>query len=154
MGRFTLRQTANQVRRWSEVLAEKTGFDYDLCGFCAIASAKLFLALKAQGRKPKLKVSERKGMYSHVFVVCEDNPGDGKWKLLDITSSQFGGPKVVCRAFIESRPGKHYWKAKRTYSRLKEFKMTGWPKEQKYAQYSPWFDWTPDQLAQENLPVF
>lgn len=68
---------AEKVRFWAEDLWRETGAG-DLCGCCAIASAKLFNELKAAGLNPILHYAD-----SHVHVRIED-------KIIDVTATQFG----------------------------------------------------------------
>lgn len=68
---------AEKVRFWAEDLWRETGAE-DLCGCCAIASAKLFNELKAAGLNPILHYAD-----SHVHVRIDD-------EIIDVTATQFG----------------------------------------------------------------
>lgn len=54
----------------------------NLMGLCAIASAKLFVALEAEGIKSEIAVYRRDNGFSHVFLIVDDH-------VVDITATQF-----------------------------------------------------------------
>ena len=83
---------ATRTRLWAERLAKRWGYCSDLSGMCDVASAKLFLMLKAKGYRPVLVTN--KG-HCHVRV---------KRRIVDITATQFGDEfkKVEIRPLAES----------------------------------------------------
>jgi hypothetical protein len=73
---------ALDVRYWAEGRAEGTGHER-LDGWCAIASGKLFKALKAKGYEPELHVwMHPQTKDSHVYVVLDDH-------VICVTATQF-----------------------------------------------------------------
>lgn len=102
------------------------GYDTDLCGMCAIASAKLFEALEQLGYKPTIAIAECEDDAAHCYIVCNDH-------VLDITSSQFGmepieivHEKLACDLW--------FWNTKIILYSVDELikyqKKTRWPKYQ------------------------
>lgn len=82
-----------------------------LYGFCAIASADLFVHLIDSGYMPVLHVSEMKDEF-HVFVSVENH-------ILDITASQFGDAPVVV-IDKEKALVRDYWCIDYTFNDLNE----------------------------------
>ena len=69
---------ARSVRKWAERKAEAAKYNPDtLCGWCAIASAHLFRALKNEGIESELHY-----VSGHCFVVVDDY-------VVDVTATQF-----------------------------------------------------------------
>ena len=78
----TVMNIASQVREWVLKEARKVRYnEKDLCGWCAIASAKLHIELKKKNINSKLNIWN--GAYSsHVFLTVDDY-------IVDITATQF-----------------------------------------------------------------
>lgn len=74
---------AEGVRHWAEELARKRGHseDYDLNGFCAIASAELLKRLKKEEISAEIHLATS-WQGSHAYVVVEDH-------IVDVTATQF-----------------------------------------------------------------
>ena len=100
---------ATRTRLWAERLAKRWGYHSDLSGMCDVASAKLFLMLKAKGYRPVLVTSTG---HCHVRV---------KRRIVDITATQFGDEfkKVEIRPLAEAKDNLPYhgciWKASTTH---------------------------------------
>jgi hypothetical protein len=90
---MTVREIAEDVRMWAEVLQEKAKrWSGDLCGMCAIASLELAHRLSRHGYDPVLAITEW-----HCFVLVHDC----EW-VVDITATQFGDDEVVIRPWRDS----------------------------------------------------
>lgn len=86
----TIRNEARAIRAWcldNRHRFSKRGFDIDLLGMCAIASARLFDRLVKLGYTPIIAISESGNSGAHVFVVVDDH-------IIDVTASQFGMREV------------------------------------------------------------
>jgi len=85
-----IRSTAETVRFWAEGRAAmqygrgRLGWEEDLNGWCAIASAELWRQLSSLGFKPELHawICPQDNESTHVFLVVEDH-------VVDITATQF-----------------------------------------------------------------
>lgn len=119
------KKIALDVRKWAEQYAKRHHYDSDLCGLCAISSARLSYKLEKAGIPHKIAHND-----SHAFVVCNGY-------IIDVTATQFG-----CRSKVVVRkpPKPHeedalsWWHQKRTNLNSKTFYNTqvrlGWPPEQ------------------------
>lgn len=111
--------------------------DYDLFesdnlyGFCAIASANLYIALLDAGYKPILNIASLPDQY-HVFVSVND-------VIVDITASQFGLEPVVVQH--KSNAIHKYWSEDYTCSDL-----------QSLYTYLTSLNWVSDQLFERPVP--
>lgn len=97
----------------------------NLCGFCGIASAKLFQKLKDVNIKTEICLSMMQDG-DHCFLLFENF-------IVDITASQFS--LDFQKKFIFSDTKNHpYWKIKKKFKTVNGFKKyqerTGWPEEQ------------------------
>jgi hypothetical protein len=85
----SIKKVAVDVRKTLEKIAPRLNIHAaHLQGACGYGSVMLFEELKRAGYKPRIAQGS-----GHWFVVC-----DGK--LVDVTATQFGQPKVVVRDFI------------------------------------------------------
>jgi len=114
---------AKEVRSWAESLANKKPFAYesDLCGLCAIASAKLHKELKKQKIASEIHIG-----YGHVFLVVENH-------IVDVTATQFGlKEKVVIKPNVGIEES--HWKGLYIFKSARSLRMAqkrdGWPREQ------------------------
>src|SRR5258705_13818491 len=79
-----------RARYWAEDYVQEEWnegnewFDNDLCGMCAIASAKLWLELKAVGYEPMIVWSP----VEHFFVLLDGH-------VIDITATQYNESEIV-----------------------------------------------------------
>lgn len=82
-------EVAYSVRKWAELIYEQTKgsklYGENLCGLCAIASAKLFTELKAE-KIDHIKIVANK---KHCFIITDDN------YVVDVTATQFGFKQKV-----------------------------------------------------------
>lgn len=121
----TIKNIALQVRRWAERRAEQGGDNPDLCGYCAIASAKLFNRLIEAGFKPELRLHESENL-GHVFVAVEDN-------VIDLTASQFVDFHYEDMVIMHEREAEAYffYKPAHVFNSVKALiryqKQNGWP---------------------------
>ena len=124
-----LYQIAKACREWAEKFAKKTD-DYpkNLCGMCAIASAKVFIELKNKGYRPELRLwmGEWGG---HCFVVVDDH-------IVDITATQFPDFSDSKVLVIHEREADmfEFYKTTKVFETVKQLqkhqKNTKWPTEQ------------------------
>lgn len=79
-------EIATEVRAWSELIQKQTSSLYgeNLCGLCAISSARLFSRLKEENIIVKIAYNDR-----HCFLLTEDN------YVVDVTATQFGFQNVI-----------------------------------------------------------
>ena len=123
---------ADTTRKWAENYAKSNGFDSNLCGLCAISSAKLFTSLKKEGYSPEIRLHD--GSTSHVFVVVNDH-------IVDITASQFGMKSIEivheCEVGVydyNSDDSKYYWYHTDVLTSVKNLikfqRKYGWPPSQ------------------------
>ena len=118
---------AIKVRQWAEKYAHTHGFENDLTGMCAIASAKLSRALTDAGIAHEIHLYNDFGC--HVFLVVDEH-------VLDVTATQFHefrDIKVVFRNVKEVEPY-YYYKSNEKFSSPKELRAhqikTQWPAHQ------------------------
>lgn len=124
------RDVASKIR---SNLVWKTG-NHDLDCYCAIASFKIWSALKKLGYSPTFveylggKYGELCRYEGHCFVICNGY-------LIDVTATQFGWKEpVVVRTFREEL----YWyitHSARTVDGIKKL-LKNWPVEQKPRRYA------------------
>ena len=119
----TIKNIAKGVRSWAEDMHKKQPFHYteDLCGLCAIASAKLHKELKKQKIKSEIHFIDY-----HVFLMVDNY-------ILDVTATQFGyRNKIIFRRNKKNNP--HCWNSSEVFQDTKELIMKqckeGWPREQ------------------------
>jgi hypothetical protein len=78
-----VQEISEEVRDWTEQLAEKKTSNKRLAGYCAIASARLHKELGRIGINAELHVwNDPAGRSAHVFVVVDDY-------VIDVTATQF-----------------------------------------------------------------
>lgn len=116
-------QIAEKIRIWAEDRARIENRDQSLCGFCAIASAQLNLALNRAGIKNQIEVSVYGPSGAHVFITHDD-------LIIDVTATQFGiSDRVYIRHHREVSPEfytSHYQFS--TVAQLKKYQVTShWP---------------------------
>jgi len=124
-------EICRKAREWAEKYArEKTDFDRDLCGLCAIASAKLHVMLKRAKYETTIVYGD-----GHVFLLWEDH-------VVDITATQFGRRKIFIIPYQKlHKEHKDYgycdvgpWSIMNRFKKLKGLwsfqQRHGWPKEQ------------------------
>lgn len=119
----SIRTIARRVRRWAERVDERRdGKDPNLGGLCAIASRQLHAELVLAGYEARIAYRQE-----HCFVLVEDY-------LVDVTASQFGGPRIVVRQIKRLDPVPWYWQHQRTYKTNRGFnarlKKDRWPRMQ------------------------
>lgn len=129
---------AAKARKWAEVYAYETAkynglvelansFAYELGGFCAIASAKLFEMLRAEGFDAWLAYHK-----NHVFVVVILS--NKKKYLVDVTATQFRKKPIEVRLYPQASSKLEFWKAEKLFRNVKDLKQkqleTNWPEEQ------------------------
>lgn len=134
-----IRRVARTVRDWAEQYAADCSEWYypeDLCGLCAIASARLHLALHRQKIRSTLVMSQNE-FGAHVFCVVGDY-------VVDVTATQFHNdwhdresrsiPRVLIRKQKSLRKHGWIWKTHKSFKSANALKMhqkrTGWGPEQ------------------------
>ena len=113
------------VRQWTENEAEE--WNQDLCGWCAIASAKLHTELIKAGFDSEIHMSENRGG-CHVFIVYDDH-------VIDVTATQFNFEEQVLILHKKEAEGRSEWfETAKTYRNVKHLRKEqvkdGWPTEQ------------------------
>jgi hypothetical protein len=123
---------AYRVRKWAEKQSYKSAEidSPDLCGLCAIASAKLFDELRKVGIDSYIAVSIDE---SHCFVVVPQN--DDFELIVDVTATQFGskfGPVEILA--VSDAFNKDFWQIGQAFRDVKALNKyqfnAGWPKFQ------------------------
>lgn len=119
---------AQRIRVWAENLpANRRRRDQrSLDGFCAIASARLWLELRKQGITAELRVHTDSTGASHVFLAVDDH-------VLDITATQFGLKPVVYMHEREAARYRFYdvWHVFSNPRDLQDHQRAeGWPADQ------------------------
>ena len=119
-----IRRAASMVRNWCQEVRfqfRKTGYDNELTGMCAIASAKLFDTLEQLGYNPTIAVSDNDDA-SHVFVIVDDF-------IVDVTATQFGrNPIEIVHAKTATEwYWQIYYECDSIKSLVKHQKRNGWP---------------------------
>ena len=122
---------AARVRKWAEQKAANSAqHSPDLCGMCAIASAKLFSELEKSGIDSYIAINVEE---SHCFVVVPMN--DNFELVVDVTATQFGslfGPVEIQDSYEASN--KVYWQIGQTFRSVRALTKyqsnAGWPKFQ------------------------
>lgn len=123
-----LRCVARNVRRWAERYAEENDHPCDLNGVCAIAAGEVWKRLKALNANPVLCIAiYNPPAFAHCFVECSGY-------LIDVTATQYKGPKVlVRRKELAQSQSSHWvatWKCKTISDFYKEQVKEKWPDEQ------------------------
>lgn len=77
-----VKSAAIEVRDWAEENHHEYGHDKDLCGMCAIASARLFNALADKGINSTIILNTESPYGCHVYLIV-----DGY--VVDVTATQF-----------------------------------------------------------------
>ena len=120
---------AASCRTWAEEFANEAElFSSDLNGLCGIASAKVFLELKAKGYKPVIHLHAGDDC-AHCFVVVEDY-------IVDVTATQFWGHKDVKVVVLHEKEAVEfeYYTTSKTFTTVKALRKhqesTQWPSEQ------------------------
>ena len=114
---------AKATRKWADKNKHKNDFPDDLCGMCAIASAKLHDDLREKG------ITDAEIAYNegHCFVL---------WKglVFDVTATQFGKKQKVFVAPFEDVKEERWYKIERTFvtsTALRKHQVKEkWPLEQ------------------------
>lgn len=120
---------AVQVRRWAQRLSQQRQCSHrdDLCGYCAIASARLWSLLRSQGIPAELHEAET-ALGNHVFVVVDDH-------LVDVTATQFQDYRdqwvIICD---RGRARRWWWRTARVHESARDLRRhqtrVGWPRNQ------------------------
>jgi hypothetical protein len=120
------------VRSWAEELARKRGHsdDFDLNGFCAIASAELFRRLKREAISAELQMATC-WQGSHVYIVVEDH-------IVDVTATQFLEMRNEIVVIRHEKELCHLWYYVTSHVFVE-------PKKLRNAQIE--WDWPLDQIA-------
>lgn len=134
-----IRKLANEVRKWAEHIQKTTddeyGYDEDLCGLCAIASARLHFRLKQHNIESTIIHG-----WAHVFLVIEGVVVDVTatqfaWTVEDITGRPVPKILIINWADIdvdENNTGP--WSQLHEFPTIKQLidcqRKTGWPMEQ------------------------
>jgi hypothetical protein len=121
---------AEEVRHWAEELARKRGHgaDYDLNGFCAIASVELFKRLKKEEITAELRLASSWDG-SHVYIVVEDY-------IVDVTATQFSEMRNRAVVIQHEKELEHLWyyTASHVFVEPKKLRKSqiewGWPQDQ------------------------
>lgn len=123
---------AVEVRSWAEELARKRGHsdDYDLNGFCAIASAELLKRLKKEMIPAEIRLAA--SWYgSHAYVVVEDY-------IVDVTATQFSEMRGKTVVIQHEKELEHLWYYKNDHVFVD-------PKKLRKAQIA--WEWPQEQIA-------
>lgn len=123
---------AEEVRHWAEELARKRGHseDYDLNGFCAIASAELLKRLKKAGISAEIHLATSWGG-SHAYVIVEDY-------IVDVTATQFSEMRNKTVVIQHEKELDHLWYYRSTHVFVE-------PRKLRKAQIE--WEWPQDQIA-------
>lgn len=121
---------AVQVRDWAERLSQRRQCSHrdDLCGYCAIASARLWSLLRSQGIPAELHEAET-ALGNHVFVVVDDH-------LVDVTATQFQDYRDQSVVICHRRWADHqwWWRTVRVHESAADLRRhqsrVGWPRNQ------------------------
>lgn len=102
--------------------------EQDLCGYCAIASAKLWKDLNSVGIKAEIHAWVSEFEDAHVFLIVDDH-------VLDITATQFSELETIEVYLCHSREMQYYFHTSsevfETPKQLKKWQTsTGWPSSQ------------------------
>lgn len=121
-------QIARQVRRWAKMNAKREDYSPDdLMGWCARASAELFLRLKDAGIKSEIHLHE--GWPSHCFIVVDDH-------IVDVTATQFAEFKNKAVVILHQREAESYdfYQTHKVFDDVKKLhklqRKTNWPMSQ------------------------
>lgn len=125
--RRTVTNLARKVRAWCEAENVKleTPKNKNLCGWCAIATARLWKELNAQGVKGQIHLS-LSGPCAHVFLVVDDH-------IVDVTATQFPQFRNEKLVILHEKEAEGYWfyKAEKKFDntdKLREDQVaSGWP---------------------------
>lgn len=120
---------AYDVRSWAEDKAYDRGDrHYDLCGWCAIASAELNRRLSRHEISSLIQVAET-DEYSHAFLLVDDH-------IIDVTATQFGdfpNQQVVVMHHREAEMYEYYF-PRYSFDSAKQLRKwqiaNGWPSNQ------------------------
>ncbi len=122
-------KVARRTRRWAMRNRDKFDIWSDLGGMCAIASAKLFRNLQAEGIPAELHVAVARDYCAHVYVVVNGH-------IVDITATQFSekhSAVLITERSKETR-SKWWWQSThkfQTVEALVAYQLkAGWPTEQ------------------------
>lgn len=123
-----IKEAAKEARKWAERYQRKfkNEFPEDLCGMCALATAKLCHELETRGLKP-VAVVEDNSVEGHCFAEVEGFA-------VDVTATQFG----ECKLYIKPMAKRHRFvsdSVMRKCHSLEELKQVlirqQWPKTQR-----------------------
>lgn len=118
-----MRKIASETRRWAK--RSRKHFDDDLCGMCAIASARLHANITAQGLSAVIAI-RNKIDDGHCFVIAYGH-------VIDITATQFGLKPVEIRP-LSVAVKYSFWRKTKIVKDSKELvvfqKKAGWPLDQ------------------------
>jgi hypothetical protein len=129
--RTTVTTQAKKVRAWCEAENGKREFPKHtegLCGWCAIASARLWRELLAQGVKSELHIASNEGI-SHVFVIVDDY-------IVDVTATQFRAFANRKLVIMHAKEGEVHWfyRSHKVFDNPDDLRARqvadGWPTEQ------------------------
>jgi hypothetical protein len=115
--------TIHAIRLWAEEYASVNGFPDDLCGMCAIASAKLWRSLAGGGIYGVIAHSR----IEHFFMVLDDY-------VIDITATQFGVVNPVT-ILPKSYAKASYWRINKVLTN-----------DRRMRQYQTRRQWCPDEI--------
>ena len=99
-----MRRVARNVRRWAEQYAKENKHPGDLTGMCAIASGEMWRRLKVLKANPVFCIAIYNPPRAHCFIECSGY-------LIDVTSTQYYGPKVMVRRKELARSQADHWVA-------------------------------------------
>jgi hypothetical protein len=120
--------TAIAARIRSAIVKKDAGWEPDLAGYCAIASAALWRALAAHSIKAEIHAWESPAAECHVFLTVDD------W-ILDITATQFKETRNEKVFLRHSRDQSFYfYEVAKTFENPKQLikwqQSTNWPLHQ------------------------
>ena len=123
-----MRNVARNVRKWAEKYAKENHYPRDLCGMCAIAAGEMWRRLKGRGANPILCIALYDPPFAHCFVECNGY-------LIDVTATQYDGPKVLVRrkelAQSQSECWVATWKCRTISGFYKHQVVDKWPEKER-----------------------